>query len=177
MTRMNRITSFITGLFMILTATFFSVDTEDALTFISLILCISLLLYGIRMFIYYFTLARHMIGGISILFRAVIIFDLGLFALNLSNLPLFYIMLYLAAINGFSGVVNIMRARESKNLDSPVWKLNLFQGILNVTMAVLCLVFIRSIQIASYIYAFGLFNSGIIRIIQAFRKTESVYVQ
>lgn len=177
MTRINRITSFLGGLIMVLAALLFSTDTESAMKVISFLLSLSLLLYGIRMMIYFLTMARHMTGGLSILFRAIIVFDLGLFALNLTSLPQVYVMLYLAAMHGFSGIVDIMRARESKQLDAPSWKLSLLHGILDVTMAVLCVIFIDSIRLASYIYAAGLFNSGVIRIIQSFRKTESVYVQ
>ena len=70
MTKINRITSFLGGLIMVLAALLFSTDTESAMKVISFLLSLSLLLYGIRMMIYFLTMARYMTGGLSILFRA-----------------------------------------------------------------------------------------------------------
>ena len=177
MTKMQRASSAFTGLLMIAGAVLFESDPVGALPLIVFIMTLSLFIYGIRLFIYYITLARHMVGGIAILYRAVIVLDLAVFAFSLTKLPLFYVMLYLIVIHGFSGVVNILRSMEARRLMAPAWKLNLFQGALEVAMAVLCLLFIKSTRTAVSIYAAGIFYSGAIRIIQAFRKTESVYVQ
>lgn len=177
MTRINRINSFLLGLVMIIGAVLFARDPLWALPVITSIMAFTLFFYGIRMLVYYVTLARHMTGGLRILFRAVLLFDFGTFALFLSDIPLLYVMLYLVAIRGFSGVVHILRAREAKRLGAPSWRLNCLNGVLNVIMAVLCLLMIRSTKTAVFIYAFGALYSGGIHIIQAFRKTTSVYIQ
>ena len=177
MTVLKRINTFIVGLFMILAALLFLAAPKEALPFVTSVLALTLLVYGIRMFIYYFTLARHMTGGFAVLFRAAVISDIGLFAVNLPDMPLIYVMVYLAAIHGFSGVANVLKALEAKKLEAPSWKLNFFHGLMNILMAVLCLVFSGSIRTAVLIYSLGLLNSGVIRIIQAFRKTASIYVQ
>ena len=177
MTRINRIDSFLIGLVMIIGAVMLVMNPAWALPAITLILAYSLLLYGVRMLIYYATLARHMTGGLRILFRGILMLDLGTFTLLLTDIPLLYVMLYLAVIRGFSGIIHILRAREAKRLGAHSWRLNCLNGVLNVIMAALCLILIRSTKIAVFIYAFGALNSGVIRIIQAFRKTTSVYIQ
>ena len=70
-----------------------------------------------------------------------------------------------------------MRAMEAKRLQAASWKMSLIHGIVNVVMAGLCLAFIGTVEVAVEIYAAGLVYSGIIRIIQAFRKTTVVYIQ
>jgi uncharacterized membrane protein HdeD (DUF308 family) len=86
-------------------------------------------------------------------------------------------MLYLAVMHGISGVINMLRVREAIRLEAPSWRLNFFQGAVDVVTAALCLIMIRSTKLAVYIYAAGVLYSGCIRVIQAFRKTTSVYVQ
>ena len=50
-------------------------------------------------------------------------------------------------------------------------------GIVNILLAILCLVFIKVTSIAVMIYAVGLIYAGVIKIITAFRKTTMVYIQ
>jgi uncharacterized membrane protein HdeD (DUF308 family) len=85
-------------------------------------------------------------------------------------------MLYLAGLHGFSGFIDIMRAIESKKMNAS-WKLNISHGIINVLIALLCLVFLKTVWVATLCYSLGLIYSGIIRIIQAFRRTAIVYIQ
>ena len=141
-----------------------------------LILCASLLIYGIRQLIYYFTMARHMVDGKKILYLGILIVDAGLFTLSLSNVPPLYIMLYLIAVYAFAGVMRILRALEEKKMGSPAFKWTLLNGILHILIAALCAVFIRSADIAVYIYGAGLFISAIMRLVKAFRKNEVLYI-
>ena len=162
---------------MIIAALLFLGAPKKALPVVTGVLALMLLAYGIKLFIYYFTLARHMTGGLSVLFRAAVFFDIGLFAFNLPDFPLIYVMIYLAAIHGFTGAVNVLKALEAKKLEAPSWKLNFFHGLMNILIAALCLVYSSSIRTAVLIYSLGLLNSGVVRIIRAFRKTASIYVQ
>lgn len=177
MTAVKRINSFISGIFKMFSAIILVLWPEEAVDIITAILAVSLLFYGIKMFVYYFTLARHMTGGLTVLYRAAVVFDIGLFAVKMPELPLVYVMIYLAALHGFSGIAAILKALESKRLEAPSWKLNFTSGIINVFMAVLCLLFFRSISIAVDIYCAGLFYAGIINVVQSMRKTASIYVQ
>ena len=154
MTRINRIENFLIGLLMIAGSIALAINPEESLPVITAIMSVSLWIYGIRMMVYYLTMARHMVGGLRVLFRAILMLDLGYFAMGLTEIPLLYVMLYLA-----------------------VWRLNFFQGAVDVVTAALCLIMIRSTKLAVYIYAAGVLYSGCIRVIQAFRKTTSVYVQ
>ena len=177
MTAMKRINIFIQGVFNMLFAVLFALDPEGGVDVIIWVLAFSLLLYGIKMFVYYLSLARHMNGGLTVLYRAAVIFDLGLFALKMPNFPVMYLMIYLAILHGFDGTAAVLKALESKRLEAPSWKLAFFYGVLNVFIAFLCLIFHRSVNTAVLIYAFGLLYSGIINVVQSIRKTASIYVQ
>ena len=177
MTAVKRVSSFFAGLFMVYTAILFTLAPYDALSLVMFFMSLALLFTGIRMFFYYFTLARHKTGGLAVLYRAAVIFDAGLFAIDLPYFPLVYVMIYLAAIHAVAGIAAILKALEAKRLEAPSWKLNLVHGIGSTSIALLCLFYSKSVRIAVYIYSAGLFYSGIIRIIQAFRKTQNIYVQ
>ena len=177
MTRINRIENFLIGLLMIAGSIALAINPEESLPVITAIMSLSLWIYGIRMMVYYLTIARHMVGGLRVLFRAILMLDLGYFAMGLTEIPLLYVMLYLAVMHGISGVINMLRVREAIRLEAPSWRLNFFQGAVDVVTAALCLIMIRSTKLAVYIYAAGVLYSGCIRVIQAFRKTTSVYVQ
>ena len=177
MTAMKRINVFVLGIFKILFAVLFAVDPEDGVDIILLVLAFSLLLYGIKMFVYYFSLAQHMNGGLTVLYRAAVIFDLGLFAMKMPEFPVFYLTIYLVILHGFDGIAAILKALESKRLEAPSWKLGFSYGTLSVFTAVLCLILRKSVNIAVVIYALGLMYSGTINIVQSIRKTASIYVQ
>lgn len=178
MININKLVSILAGVVMILSSVMLiSLDSETALKFIIFILCISLLFSGIRELFFYFTMARRMVGGRSILYRSIIVTDIGIFTLSLTDVPMVYIMLYLAGIHFFSGGIEILSALETKKMQGESWKLQFLYGFLNVIVAVLCLIFIKSIGIAVTIYAFGLASSGVMRIVQACRRTSIVYIQ
>ena len=177
MTKARRVGSVLTGLIILLFGLSFAVDPDSVYSIIILILGFSLLLSGIRSMIYYATMARHMVGGKSVLYRAVIILDLGIFTLSLNHVPLIFVVLYLAGIHGFSGIIDILRAMESKRLQASSWKLSFSHGVINVIMAALCLVFLKTVEVAVVIYTLGLVYSGAMRIIQGFRRTDAVYIE
>ena len=137
----------------------------------------TLIVSGIRSLIYYFSMARHMVGGRTVLYRAVIILDIGLFTTSLTNVPLYFMVLYLAGMHGFAGAIDILRALESRKLQTKSWKLTLSQGIINMGIAGVCLTFIGTMEISVLVYGLGLIYSGVMRVIQAFRKTEVIYIQ
>ena len=177
MTKARRVGNILIGLIMLALGFLMALDPQEVYPVIILILGLTLLFSGLRSLIYYFTMAKHMVGGRAVLYRAVIVIDIGLFTLSLTKIPLLFVVLYLAAMHGFAGFVDIMSAREAKKLRAGSWKLNLSHGIINVIMAVLCLIFLGTEAVAVEIYALGLMYSGLIRIIQAFRRTAVVYIQ
>ena len=50
-------------------------------------------------------------------------------------------------------------------------------GMLIALIALICLYFLKTVWVATLCYSLGLIYSGIIRIIQAFRRTSVVYIQ
>lgn len=176
MTKAQRILNIFAGLGMIAGALLFALFPTDAYRLITGILAVTLLIAGIRMLVFYIRMARHMVGGRTILYRAIIIIDLGVFTMSLTSIPLIYVVLYLAGLHLFTGAVDILRANEARGIEGH-WKLTLVHGVVNVLLAILCLVFLKSTIVAVEIYSAGLAWSGVIRIIQAFRKQAIVYVQ
>lgn len=177
MSKLQRATNIATGILMIICAVLMALHPKAGYVIVILFMCITLTLAGIRMIIYYFTMARHMVGGMSILYRGIILYDFGLLSGTLIGASQVYILLYLVGVHLFSGAVDIMRTLEARHYEGASWRLRLSHGIMNILIAVACLVFIRSTDVAVYIYCFGLIYSAIMRIVTAFRRTAIVYIQ
>lgn len=177
MTKARRVGNILTGLIMLFLGLQMVVEPSRTYKLIILVLGFTLLISGVRSLVYYFTMAKHMVGGRAVLYRAVIVLDIGLFSLSLTNIPLLFVVLYLAAMHGFTGFVDILRAREAHRMKAGSWKLNFSAGLINVIMAALCLIFLGSEIVAAEIYGLGLMYAGLIRIVQAFRRTAVVYIQ
>lgn len=177
MGRMRRISLIFTSLMMLVSVLIIIADPDTGYLIVTVILSISLLIYGIRKLIYYFTMARHMVGGKYILFSAVIMLDFGLFTLALTDIPKIYVVLYLMFINAVSGVVLILRTLESRKYGAASWKLNFSHGVINIVLAVMSLVFVSNTHMLVYMYCLGLVYSAVMRIIRACRRTAIVYVQ
>ncbi len=168
----------LTGVIMIAVAILFITDPdEDVYMAVIVILALGLAVKGIRDILFYFTMARHMVGGKVILFQGVIILDFALFTASLADVPIIYIMLYLIGIHGFSGVVETLRATESRRTVDGPWKLKLGHGLVNFALALLCLIYIKQTDMAVLIYSLGLIYSGVMRIISAFRRTTFIVIQ
>ena len=173
----QRIKNILIGALIILGALILIVFPEEGLIITAGILSLSLFIYGIKTLIYYITIARHMVGGRIMLYLAVVVLDLGMFTLMLTNIPKIYIVLYLVVVYAFSGAIDILRALEAKKYQASSWRFSLISGIINVVVAILCVVFIGSSNMIVYLYCAGLIYSAIVRIVTAFRKTAIVYIQ
>lgn len=173
----KRITNVIIGVVMLLMGAVLILAPSEGLPFVALILSVSLVVYGVRMLVYYVTMARHMVGGRLMLYIAVIVLDFGVFVWTLSDIPKIYIVLYMVAIHAFSGAIDIMRGIEAKRYHASSWKLSFISGAVNIAVAILSIVFIRSVNVIVILYALGLIYSAITRIISAFRRTAIVYIR
>lgn len=149
---------------------------DDAPTLVAFALGIWLLASGLGRLVYYFTMARHKVGGLLLLFIAVIAIDIGGFVLLLSDQPKLSIVLYLVGYNAFTAIIGIVRVVESKMIDAR-WKASLFHSIVNLVLAVACLVFIGSDQIVIVIFCVGLFYAACVRFANAVRPSEIIYIQ
>ncbi|MBQ8081832.1 MAG: DUF308 domain-containing protein [Clostridia bacterium] len=175
MTGLQRIRSVLAGLLMLAGVALLLVQPEAGYRIIALILSVVLLIDGVRSLWFYFSMARHMVGGRLILFRGIIALDLGMFAYSLQEIPPVYILLYLLVANLFAGVIDVLRAMEAKRMESR-WRLNLAIGIANILLALSCGFCFRNPTLLAYVYAAGLAYSACLRIAQAFPKTAIVYI-
>ena len=177
MSRFQKIRKILNSLLAFLLAALLAADPEDGYVLVVFILAILLIVSGLNSIIYYIFLARYMVGGKMILYKGTIILDFGIFTLNLSDVSQVYVMIYFIAVYIFAAVVSFLKSMESKKLNSPSWKYELFFGVSNLAIALLCVFNIGSIKASVYIFCFGLIHSGICNIISALRKTEIVYIQ
>ena len=164
------------GLFLLVCSVFLFMNPNDGIEAIAVLLCTLLLVNGLRLFIYYFLMARHMVGGKMILVTAVFLLDLGLFTFSLDTFPRLYVLLYLLGYHIFFGVINVLRGMEAKQYKSPVWKANVLQGAVEILLALICVLFVRSIRVLVYVYCLTLAWSACMRIISAFRQSAVIFI-
>ena len=175
----QRIQSILSALLSLLGAVLLIRMKEDGIYLISFLLSISFLLYGLRALIYYFTMARHMGDGKGILFRGIILLDFGIFTLSITQRAWLFVACYLLGVYAVSGVIDFLRAMEAKQMESPMWRLTMAEGIVRIIIAVAAIVFgfaLRNLRDLTWIYASGLFYSAVLKIISAFRKTAVIYI-
>ena len=177
MSKVQKIRDVMIGIAMIFGAILLYLAPINGYTIVILVLSISFILTGIRQLVYYGTMARFMVGGRSILYRGIIVLDMGLFTATLSNIPRIYVVIYLAVINAISGLMIMAKAIEGRNYGAGSWKFDLFRGLVSMAICILCFVYIRNTTTAVYIYSAGLFYSAVTRIISALRSSELVYIQ
>ena len=79
MNSIQRVRKFLSGLGMLLGSLILMVKPEEGYYIIAILLSLSLMMLGIRSLVFYVTMARNMVGGKSILYRALIFMDLGFF--------------------------------------------------------------------------------------------------
>ena len=175
MTIWQRLRKILWGILMILIGLSLIVFGEEAYMVIIGIFSLTLEIMGLRMLWFYFRMARHMVGGRNILFRGILFFDFGVFTGSLAWVPRMYVLMYLAGTLIFSGVVDLLNARQARAIESS-WKLKTFQGGCKEVIAAGCLVFMRSGARVVYIYAIGFIFSAIMNIINSFRRTQVITI-
>lgn len=180
MTSIRRIWNVIVGLLIITVAVFLMMHPIKTLPLVAVIIGLGMTFRGVRLMYFYLTMARSMVGSKSILYQAIIYLDLGLLSASVVNNPDFFIIIYIAILNMFTGVVVLLRARETMKTGSPHWKMSFIFGIINIVTAVAVVVselVYHSTTTAVYVYAAGLIYAGLYRIRSAFLKTAVVYIQ
>lgn len=174
---LQRVLSIVTAILLASAGVILIMVNSLGIYIVAFMLCAVLVIIGVRSLIYYISMARHKIGGRTLLYTSVIILDMGIFMFYLADAPKVYIVLYLFGTHAFSGLVNILRALEAKKYNAAHWRLKLAYGIVNIAVGVACVIFVRHIEISVMIFAGGLFYSAVMRVINAFRKTSVVYIQ
>lgn len=178
MNSIQRIKKVLSGVGMLLGSVILLMEPENGYHVVAVLLSISMLMSGIKALIYYFTMARNMVGGKSILYRALVMTDLGLFTLTAITIPKIYLICHLLISHAFSGMVDILKAVEDKKLQAPSWRMSFVCGLGNMLTAgaaFTCLLN-NSTQMVMYIYCAGLAYSAIMQLASAFRKTAIIYI-
>ena len=179
MTLTQRIGKLLRALVLCLTAWAMVKLGDQGFVLVSTLLSFGLIVFGARKLLYYFTMARHMVDGRSILYLGVIAFDFGIFTLSISDQHGVFIVLYLLGAHAFSGMIDILRAREARQFEAPSWKISLAEGIANIGVAVVAVVFgliLGNMRSLTMIYAAGLIYSAFLNLLSVFRKTAIVYI-
>ena len=187
MTKLQRARRLITGVLMLafvgVLAWLAFMDKDNptlAYQIVLIVLSAMMLLFGVRMIFYYIFMARHMVGGLIILLYGILFIDFGLFAIALADIPRIYILLYLFASHLFYSVVDILRAFEQRKHGAKQWKFKLALGAANVAIAFFALIgglLLRSWWVPVVVYCVGITYTAIERIIDAFRKTDIVFIE
>lgn len=177
MTNLKRLGHLLLALLTLLIAPVMIVFPDLGYAVILTILAAGLTFKGLGTIIYYFRMAKHMVDGKYILYQGAILFDFGMLTLTLTDVPKFYVLLYLAFLHAFSGTVDILRARETRKLGGKHWRLKFTQGLINVIVAAVCMLNINSFEIAVWIYTSGLVINAFIRIGNALQKRATIYIQ
>ena len=178
MTLFQRIKKVLVALIMFIFAVVLIVlPGREGLDVVIVILSFGFAIKGIKDIVFYFMMARHMVGGKMILFQGVVVLDFAMFTGSLSGVPAFYVMLYLIAIHAFSGIVEVLRAMESKRTVAGSWALKMSHGVINIILALMCIVFIMNTATAVAIYSVGLMYSALIHMISAFRRTTFILIK
>ena len=176
MNKRQRFNQLLIGFFMILLSLILFLVPEDGLIIVAVVLSVSLLAYSVRMLFYYFSMARHMVGGRIALYAGVIVLDFAMFLLSITDIPKIYIALYLLVIYAFTGAIDVLRGMEAKKMQAPLWRMKVISGAVNIIIAVLCIALLRSTAMIVYLYCIGLLYSAFMRIASAFKRTSVVYI-
>ena len=179
MTSMQRIRNILGGIVIIGVSILLFKWPDRGLSVIGGITGVTLMAVGIRNLWFYFTMARHMVDGRNSLYTGIILFDLGIFAYSISFSRI-YVIIYLLGIHAFYGVVDILLSLDARKIESPSWRLKFLTGLGNLAIAVaavVCGFFIGNEKAVVDIYAAGLMYTGLLRIINALRRTAVVYIQ
>lgn len=180
MSQFQRIKDFFRGVVTLALAIVLFLTPKEGYFIIAIVVSFSLFFYGFRLLWFYFTMSRHMVGGKSSLYMAVIVLDFALFTSSVASMNSMIILFYLLGIYAFSGFVDIMRAFESKKIGAPNWRLRLVTGIVSFALAVVWVVFglfQGRTDLLVYGYCVSLCYSAIARIITSLRKTEVAFFQ
>lgn len=176
MGKVKRAEYIVSGILMMAAAYLMVRFPDKGYVIVTLVLAVSLLLFGIKTLVYYFTMARHMVGGRVILYEGIILFDLGMFAMMISDMPKSYVILYLVIANLVAGVLDLLSSLELRRMGGH-WLGKMLTGAIGILSAAGCLAFRSSIRIMVYIFCFGVVWNAVGRIVKAFRKTAIVYIQ
>ena len=86
-------------------------------------------------------------------------------------------MVYFIIYYFFAGIITIFRAYESRKAEAGFWKWKLMNGIIKMTVEIMCIIYNNSEDVMLYLMCFGLIISAVTRIGMALKKTAIIYIQ
>lgn len=180
MSRSKRVIGVLSGMVMFLVGgMFFFLDMGICIVVMLSLIQIGMTIRGMRTMYYYLTMARFMVGGKNVLYRSLILLDLGTVAGSLVEHEMIYAVIYLAFLHFSAGVISAFRANESRNYGSR-WRLKMAYGVTNILISIAVIAgaaVFKQPLVMIYIYGAGLMYSGVLRIASAFRRTSIVFIQ
>ena len=179
MNKFQRIRDILFSVLILLFAAAIMLVPDESYESVAAIVGLLLLVYGFRLLMYYFRMARHMVDGKTILYEAIIVLDLALFTGSLATMDSFIILFYLFGIYAFAGFIGVLRAFESKRIGG-AWKSKLITGIVSVSFALVMLVagvVLGNKNILVYGFSLSLVYTAAARAVNALKKTAIVYIQ
>ena len=177
MSRLQKATDLIEAGVLLVAATIIIVRPGAGYPIVLLMLSLALVFNGLSSLWYYFTMARHMVGGWRSLFTGILVLDAGLFTISLNQLPRIYILLYLSAVYIFKGGIDIVNAINAIKMESTHYKAKMVAGIINVVLGISCIALMKWDDYVVFVYAGGLVYNAVVKIVGFFRKEELVYIQ
>ena len=175
-TKLQRIGNLILSILLIIGGVYMLMDPQQALAILAIVMSAALLLYGVGKLLYYIRMARHMTGGLTVLFIAIIALDVAAFAISAIKGPKFALALYLICYYAITGVLSIARGVESKLFGSS-WIPSILQALVCLSVASLCVTFINSDEIIIWVFCLSLFYTAGVRLVSVFKPTEIIYIQ
>lgn len=180
MTKLSRVFEVLSGIIMAAAGIWlFAAETGFAMKVILVFIDLGMLARGVGSLYYYLTMARNMVGGQNVLYRAMVFLDLGILAGMLADHPTVYAIVYMALLLAFGGIVSVLRANEARKIGGH-WKLRLVSGLTELMLALLVSSIAAAygrVDVAVFVYGAGLIYSAVLRIAAAFRHNEIVFIQ
>ena len=176
MSKFQKIVSILKSILIIIIGLLMIISPSDGFFILILILQLGLLISGIKLLVYYFSMARYKVGGLSTLYKSIIVIDSALLLFSFSTAHPKLIMSLLIITIAFEGVVYIMKAMKSRTLEYSSWKAQLLHGLIYFIIAILCLFFMDNTTISTILFAIGLIVSAVSDIITSVKKTEIIYI-
>lgn len=180
MTKTEHIIIFFRGIISIFLALLLILAPREGLPVVLRLISISMSISGLRSLIYYITMARSAVGGKMVLFQGIFFLDVGVSIWALADNLSIYLVIYIAAMNIFAGLVAVLRGRESRSTGSRHWRLTTAYGVTSILMAAIVMVScfgLRRTDLTIYAYAVGMAYSGALQIIASTRRTAIIYIQ
>lgn len=179
MSKFSRVLSVLKSLLMILIGLVILLDTGEP-DFNYIVVCSILGLVitfrGFKKLFFYFSSARHMVGGRRILINSIINIDLGLlsFLVLLENQVL--AILYMIAVFILLGAIDVLRSFEIKKNGSKTWVIKLIKGLLTIGVGGVCAAFITNDTTFFVVFGCAWIILAIEGLITAFSKSAVTYI-